>query len=121
MTERIEVGPVDELGPGERRIVSAGETSIGVLNVEGEYYAFENACCHQGGPVCEGRVRGRLEGVYEGPGEFVTERFSDRLTIMCPWHGWEYDLETGDHLGVSDIALATFEVTVDEGTVFLER
>lgn len=117
---RIRVCRTEELPPGERRLVTVDETPVGVLNVDGEYYAIENECAHQGGPVCKGKVQPELVGEYSEPGARVHERPGERLAIACPWHGWEYDLETGRHLGVTDIALETFDVTVEQDVIYLE-
>lgn len=119
MSEFVEVAPADEIEPGDREIVTVNGQSIGVLNVDGEYYAISNECAHEGGPVCKGKMQGALVGEYPGPGERVQESFSDTPAIACPWHGWEYDLTTGTHLGDPDVSLPTFEVVVEGGTVYL--
>lgn len=120
MSDLFEVASVDELQPGERMIVTVDGQSIGVFNVDGEYHAILNRCQHEGGPVCDGKVQDALVGEYLGPGERVKETFSDTPAIACPWHGWEYDLTTGDHLGDPDVSLPTFEVAVRDGMVCLE-
>ena len=51
---KVVVCKVEDLPPGERKIVKAGPRSIGVFNVYGEYYAIRNSCPHQGGPLCVG-------------------------------------------------------------------
>jgi nitrite reductase/ring-hydroxylating ferredoxin subunit len=85
------VGRVDELPEGGRLLVDAGGRSIGVFRQNGRYYALLNRCPHQGGELCRGDLVGVLES--SGPGEF---RFNpDRRLLVCPWHGWEFDLETG--------------------------
>ena len=116
---RVAVCPADDLGPGESALASVGDTTVCVRNVDGEYYAIENECAHQGGPICKGKVAPELVGTFEEPGERVREEHGERLAVACPWHGWEYDLETGAHLGVEDIALETYPVVVEDGTVYL--
>jgi nitrite reductase/ring-hydroxylating ferredoxin subunit len=121
MSERVPVARAADFEPGTREIVETDEGEIGVFNVDGEYYAVANVCAHEGGPVCEGQLRGALIGEYEGPGERVKERFSeDTPAIACPWHGWEYDLTTGEHLGDPTVSLQTFDVVVDDGTIYLD-
>jgi nitrite reductase/ring-hydroxylating ferredoxin subunit len=120
MSDLVEVAPEEELGPGERRIVEVDGRSVGVFNVDGEFYAVANECAHEGGPVCTGRLHGALVGTYEGPGERVRERFSDTPAIACPWHGWEYDLTTGDHLGDPAVSLPSYDVVVEDGVVHLD-
>ena len=85
------VGTVDEIAPGSKKIVEVGGRSIGVYNVNGEYFALLNRCPHQAGPLCNGLNYGFLksgavgEYEYSRPGEIV----------RCPWHGWEFDVRTG--------------------------
>jgi nitrite reductase/ring-hydroxylating ferredoxin subunit len=88
---RHNVGPVADFPEGERREVTIGGRSIGVFNVEGRLFALRNRCPHQGGPLCKGRLFPRLES--NRPGEY---RYEDgRYLLECPWHGWEFDLATG--------------------------
>ena len=86
------VATVDEIPPGERKIVEIGGRSIGVFNIKGEFYALRNICPHQGGPLCEGRLTGFVMADKPG-GEYRYERRGEIL--RCPWHGWEYDVTTG--------------------------
>ncbi len=119
--ERVRVCETSVLPSGEYTLVGVDGVQVGVLNVDGDYYAIQNECAHQGGPVCEGDVRPELVGEFVEPGQRVTERHGERLTIACPWHGWEYDLETGRHLGVDDIAIRTYEVVEDDGVLYVEK
>lgn len=82
---------VDELPPGERKIVEIGGRSIGVFNVNGEYFALRNSCPHQGGALCEGQVSGFL--MSPAPREYRYVRRGE--IVRCPWHGWEFDIKTG--------------------------
>lgn len=81
-----------ELPDGERLIVEVGGREIGIFNVGGEYHAFLNRCPHLGGPLCQGDVVGLLES--DGPGSMRID--SSRQFLMCPWHGWEFDMRTGE-------------------------
>lgn len=120
MTDRVRVCAAADLEEGDRRLIEVDGQEIGVLNVDGELYAISNVCAHMGGPVCEGKVQGKLVGEYVGPGKRVEESFSDELAIACPLHGYEYDLETGVHLGVDDISVPTYDVVVEDGDVYVE-
>lgn len=120
MSERVRVAEATDLGPGDRVFVEVGDRSIGVFNIDGEYHALLNNCIHDGGPVCEGRVKDKLVGTFRKPGERITEEFSGPPSVTCPWHGWEYDIETGDHVGDPDISLPTFEVVEDDGVLYVE-
>jgi nitrite reductase/ring-hydroxylating ferredoxin subunit len=85
------VGTVDEIPAGERKIVEIAGRSVGVFNVGGEFYALRNTCPHQGGPLCQGRVTGLI--MARVPGEYSYTRRGE--IVRCPWHGWEFDIKTG--------------------------
>jgi nitrite reductase/ring-hydroxylating ferredoxin subunit len=85
------LGRASELSPGERRIVEINGRSIGIFNVDGEFFALRNQCPHQGGALCTGPLLGLLESSC--PGEYAYSR--KQMFVQCPWHGWEFDLRTG--------------------------
>jgi nitrite reductase/ring-hydroxylating ferredoxin subunit len=85
------VAPVADIPPGERRIFEVAGRSIGVFNVDGRFFAVRNSCPHQGGPLCLGPTVGLATS--RRPGEITYTREGEIL--RCPWHGWEFDLETG--------------------------
>jgi nitrite reductase/ring-hydroxylating ferredoxin subunit len=121
MSDRIEVAEVSSFPAGESRIVETdGQISIGVFNVDGEYHALLNKCLHQNGPLCEGAVEPELVAEWPGPGHRVTEEYGTEFVVKCPWHGWEYDLESGRLLRDEDIQVPVFETTVDDGTLYIE-
>jgi nitrite reductase/ring-hydroxylating ferredoxin subunit len=99
-SDRIAVCELQELPPGERLLIEVRDTKLCLFNVEGDCLALGATCVHRGGPICKG------------------ERNDE--TIACPWHGWEYDLTTGAHLGAADASLPTVPVTVENGTVYLD-
>jgi nitrite reductase/ring-hydroxylating ferredoxin subunit len=88
---RYVVAEAGEIPEGGRRLVTVAGREIGVFNVRGRFYALRNRCAHQGGPVCEGDLLAWLRS--SRPGEYDLDE--DRKLLECPWHGWEYDLETG--------------------------
>lgn len=121
MSEQVRVCPESELGPGDRKFVTVDGTTVGVLNVGGELYALENECPHQHGPVCSGKVGPALEGEFVAVGERVVERLDqERMAVSCPYHGWEFDLETGEHLGDDEYSVQTYAVVVEDETVFIQ-
>ena len=83
---------VDELPPGERRLVEVDGRPIGVFNIAGEYHALTNVCPHQRAPLCEGTLTGTTRA--DGVDEVHWER--DGEILVCPWHGWEFDVTTGE-------------------------
>jgi nitrite reductase/ring-hydroxylating ferredoxin subunit len=107
---------VDELPPGERKIVSVKGRSIGVFNVGGRFYALRNTCPHQGAPLCLGSLNGTT--MPAKPGEYIWSREDEIL--RCPWHGWEFDITTGCSIhNPRKMLVRTYEVSIerDESTV----
>jgi nitrite reductase/ring-hydroxylating ferredoxin subunit len=104
------VGKAEELLPGQRLIVTVKGINIGVFNVKGKYYALNNRCPHQGGPLCEGPIGGLLTSSF--PGQYEMTR-ADEI-VRCPWHLWEFDILTGRAIGdpVKD-RVKTWKVTVE--------
>jgi nitrite reductase/ring-hydroxylating ferredoxin subunit len=120
MNRRVEVCSATDLSPGERKLVSADGTSIGVFNVDGEYFAVSNSCCHLDGPVCTGKITREIVAEDPGVGQRTYEYFSDNPTIACPWHGWEYELATGQHIGDENVELDVYPVTEEDGVIYVE-
>jgi nitrite reductase/ring-hydroxylating ferredoxin subunit len=113
------VGSVEELADGVRLIIAVDDREISVFQNGGDFYAFENRCLHQGGPVGEGTLIPKVEAVV-GPDKDVEERFDESVMhIVCPWHGWEYELKTGECSADRRLRLASFEVRVKEGNVYV--
>ncbi len=114
---RYVVAEVDEIPPGGRRIVEVANRSIGVFNVGGEFFGLRNRCPHQGGPLCEGRLLGVLEA--ERPGAFCWSPV--RRILACPWHGWEFDVTTGQSwCDPVRLRAARYETAVVEGRDLLD-
>jgi nitrite reductase/ring-hydroxylating ferredoxin subunit len=90
--KRFVVAKASEIPAGECLIVNVLGRSIGVMNVDGSFYAMLNRCPHRGAALCRGEIVSQLESTQ--PGEFVLSH--DRKYLQCPWHGWEFDLVTGE-------------------------
>ncbi len=84
-------GEVGEIAAGQRKILTVGGRAIGVFNVSGEYFALLNRRPHQGADFCSGMLTGMVES--SGPGEYKLD--NQRQILRCPWHGWEFDIRTG--------------------------
>jgi 3-phenylpropionate/trans-cinnamate dioxygenase ferredoxin subunit len=130
--ERHVIARVREFSPGTRRLVEIAGRSIGVFNIGGEFLALRSSCPHQGAPLCLGIILGRTEATrpYE-----VT--YTEDAVIKCPWHGWEFDIRTGQSVfnphkvrvrsydvtvelpGEDDPSIETFPVTIEDGLVIL--
>lgn len=118
---RYLIGPVDAIPEKGVVLSQAGELQLGVFKVRGRLYAYENRCAHQGGPVCRGDVVGRLqEEIGDGGISLGLTESEERIDIACPWHGWEYDVETGAHIGDPRIRLRRFPVHVHDDAVYVD-
>ena len=110
MASKHVVCRLSELPPGERRIVTIGGRSIGVLNVNGALHALRNSCPHQNAPLCLGLIRGTT--VASKPYEMIYGR-EDEI-IKCPWHGWEFEIATGRSVfNPHKVRVRTYAVTVE--------
>jgi len=85
------IAKTSDIAEGDRLIVNVGGRSVGIFKVDGNLYAFLNHCPHRGGALCRGPIVSGLESLQ--PGEFVLDK--TKKYIACPWHGWEFDLVTG--------------------------
>jgi nitrite reductase (NADH) small subunit len=116
----IHVGAVSEFQNGDRRLVRYGATAIGIFRVGDDFVAYENLCPHQGGPVCEGRYFPLIEMKTTDDGRVTGEMHNkSKPNLVCPWHGWEYDLRTGEFSGNRNIRLRKFDVRIEEGQVYV--
>jgi nitrite reductase/ring-hydroxylating ferredoxin subunit len=114
MPKRYPVAAVDEILPGQRKIVEIGGRSIGIFNVQNRFIAVLNLCPHEEAPVCLGRLTGTT--LLSTPGEFKWGREGEILA--CPWHGWEFDLITGQCL-TDRRKLHSYPVTIEGDTIYL--
>lgn len=103
MPETITVCPVVDLPPGAMRLVEWEDVEIGVFNCGGTYYAIEDRCSHDDGPLAEGELN------------------EADCTVECPRHGSRFDLKTGKPLTLPAYApVDTFPVVVDRDVIKLE-
>lgn len=101
---------VEDLQPGDVKIVEVDGQELGVFNVGGEFYALNNVCPHRGAPLCEGKITGEMKGPE--PGQYEIERKGE--IIQCPWHGYEFDITNGEFIiNSSKIRSRTYEVSVE--------
>lgn len=117
---QVRVAREEEIPEGGRKVVAIGEIEIGLFRVDGAILAYRNECPHQGGPVCQGRL---MQGVEE---RLDAERRSlgihyvaGSAHLVCPWHGWEFDLRSGRHCGHDATRLAAHPVTIQDGDVYV--
>lgn len=105
-----------EFAGTDRIVAHVQGREIAVFDIDGEFYALSNHCVHQGGPVCEGMVSGGLTVDDEME---LAYSYEDRL-VSCPWHGWEFNIESGAHLARTKYRLPTYDVVVRDNRVYLD-
>ncbi len=104
------VAMVDEIPPGGRKLVEVAGRMIGIFNLNGEFFALLNRCPHQAGPLCEGHTLGFLRS--DGPGQYEYTRPGEIL--RCPWHGWEFDVRTGQSwFDPAKVRVRRYQVTLE--------
>ncbi|MDA2920024.1 non-heme iron oxygenase ferredoxin subunit [Desulfobacterota bacterium AH_259_B03_O07] len=101
MPNLVEVAKTNELEPGEGKLVEIEGKEIALFNCDGNYYAIDNECTHAGGPLCEGDLEGH--------------------TVTCPWHGGEFDIKTGEVLGLPpEESVKSYNVEVEGDSIKIE-
>ena len=91
---------VVELPPGKIREFQLNGTTIALANLEGKFYAINNVCLHRGGPLGEGEMEG--------------------TAVVCPWHGWKYDVTTGKLLTNPAVAVACYPTEIRDEDVWVD-
>jgi nitrite reductase/ring-hydroxylating ferredoxin subunit len=104
------VGKASDIKDGDRKIVTAGKREIGVFHKGGDFYAYSNTCLHQGGPACEGMISQNVVDVIDKDGLYQGQTYGDETHFVCPWHGYEYDLKTGECIGDRKLKLRKYEI-----------
>ncbi len=97
MSKFIPVAKMADLDPGAGLSVEAEGRWIGLFNVDGKIYAVDNTCPHSGGPLGEGTITGEI--------------------VECPWHGWRYNVRTGERVENQDFSVACYEIQVVGGQI----
>lgn len=100
---------VEELPPGAKCILEHRGISVGVFNLEGEFFAIKNVCPHYGAPLC----RGSVHGTHRPSPVASYEPVLAGRVIRCPWHGWEFDIVTGKALYDRKSRVATYKVEIN--------
>ena len=100
MSERFRVAAVDDIPAGSCKELTVKDRVVALFNVDGQFYALDGVCTHAGGPLGEGTLNGKI--------------------VTCPWHGWQYDVTTGQHCLNANIQHSTFTTLVEGNDVFIE-
>jgi nitrite reductase/ring-hydroxylating ferredoxin subunit len=96
------------------------EREVGLIRVQDDVYAYENTCPHFGGPVCLGEVFGKIELEMDELKRVKREVVSEEtLHLVCPWHGYEFDLRSGECVFDPKLKLRRYPVTVQGEDVYV--
>jgi nitrite reductase/ring-hydroxylating ferredoxin subunit len=106
------VAACNEIAAGEKKLVLVAGREVGIFNVAGEFFALSNRCPHEGGSLCDGLIAGIVKS--NGPNDYRVERKGE--FIRCPWHGWEFDIRTGQSwCDPNSLRVRQFDVHVESG------
>ena len=101
MSEFVPVCQADEIPDPGKQIVEVGECFVVLCHVDGQFYALDDVCTHDGGPLGEGFLEG--------------------FTIACPRHGAKFDIRDGRVLSMpATVGTNSHEVKVKDGEVFVK-
>jgi 3-phenylpropionate/trans-cinnamate dioxygenase ferredoxin component len=101
MAKFVKVARVDDILPGHKEIYDVNGIPVVVVNLDGEFYALEDVCTHDGGPLGEGAM--------------------DDGQLICPRHGARFDIRTGAALTMPAFEPApTYEVKIQDGDIYVE-
>jgi nitrite reductase (NADH) small subunit len=114
---RVTLGPVEDFPVGKFKIVMAGDVEIGIVRLgTGVLHAVRNRCPHKGAPICKGILGGTWPPSRVG--ELAFEREGE--VLVCPWHGYEFDLNTGLELYQDrPTRLRKYNAAVEDGQVIV--
>ncbi|MBI3611108.1 MAG: Rieske 2Fe-2S domain-containing protein [Nitrospirae bacterium] len=93
-TEFIAVARTTDLDPGRARVIHLRGIEIALFNIDGAFYAVDNLCPHEGGPLAAGTVREKV--------------------LTCPWHRWQFHLETGRSPMNPAVEVRTYPVQIED-------
>ncbi len=96
----VKVANVNDLKDGEGKVVKAGSIELALFRRDGKFYAIDNKCAHEGGPLGEGWLEGDI--------------------VVCPWHQWRYSIRTGINELMPAVKQKTFSARVEGAEVFVE-
>ncbi|HKW04744.1 MAG TPA: Rieske 2Fe-2S domain-containing protein [Nitrososphaerales archaeon] len=119
--DSVKVGEISEFDELVPKVIILGEARVFVYLHRGKFYAYADKCPHQGGPACEGDVRGRVIGSVNKKSLYFESVSKDQYSIVCPWHGVEYDLQSGMCRTDRRMRLRSYEVLVEGKDVLLKK
>ena len=112
MTRHV-VATTSEIAPGKNKVVTIAGRELVVFNINGAYYCLLNRCPHEGAPLAKAVCVAVLHS--DEPGKYQRSREGEML--RCPWHGWEFDIRTGQSwCDPQTVRTRSYTVEVEPGT-----
>jgi 3-phenylpropionate/trans-cinnamate dioxygenase ferredoxin subunit len=116
MTRHV-VAKVGEIPNRGSKLVEVKGRPIALFHLDGEYFAISNVCPHEGGSLCHGKLVSLIKSGEPG----VYERTRPFEMLQCPWHGWEFDIRTGQsYCDPNSIKARSYAVTIKGGAELAE-
>lgn len=109
------VAKAGEVQPGQCKLVEIDGREIGIFFVGGEHRAYRNVCPHAGAPICQGAY----SSLNPSNDVFEYSHGANTDIVRCPWHGWEFNLNDGEHV-MSSLKLKAYDVSVEGDEIFIE-
>ena len=95
----VAVGRIQEIPEGSSRVVKVNGKTIALFNVAGKFFAINNICPHEGGPLAKGRLKGFVVG--------------------CPWHDLQFDVRSGFGTDGGGYCVASYDVQIRDDEIFV--
>ena len=96
----LRIATVEDCPPGKSLETVAGNHVVALFNVDGKFHALDGVCPHQGGPLGQGSLNGCI--------------------VTCPWHGWQFDVQTGANQINRNITQPRFETKIEANAVWVD-
>jgi len=96
----VRIADVGDCPPGASIEAVADERVIAVFNVDGSFFAIDGVCPHQGGPLGKGVLQGCI--------------------VTCPWHGWQFDVRSGQHQLNAKFIHSRYDVRIEGGSLLVD-
>jgi nitrite reductase (NADH) small subunit len=99
MADFVKVATTSDIPPGSGKTFEVGDKPIALFNCDGTFYAIDDTCPHQGGPLGEGEVVGTV--------------------VTCPWHEWSYDVRSGVNTDDPNCKVSAYPVKIEGNDVLV--
>ena len=115
-SRRVDLGAIDDFADGQARRVEVGMRGLVVVRRGATFHVLRDICPHQGARLSDGRVTGTALECPPGA-DIVLGR--DGEILSCPWHGWEFDLATGDIVADRKFRLRKYDVVEKDDGIYV--